>query len=133
MKDVLICIDNDKDRAVAHVNTTINLLEDEFRAHVVHVFQDNPESASIANFAAARPVKKRFEDAGIEVVLHERSGDPGSNIVDLADELDVDLISIVGRKRSPTGKVLFGSVAQDVILSTDRSVLICDTVSESEK
>lgn len=130
MKDVLLTIDADEKRALSHADAVIELLEDDFRAHVLHVFQENPEGASITNFATARAVKDRLEDAGIDVTLHERSGEPATQIVDAADEIDADVITIAGRKRSPTGKLLFGSVAQDVILSTPRSVLVCDTVSE---
>lgn len=130
MNDVLVTIDDDEERARSHAEEILNLFEENFRAHILHVFHDNPEGASITNFAAARPVEECFEEEGVEAVFYERSGDPAAEIVDAADEMDVDLITIAGRKRSPTGKLLFGSVAQDVILSTPRSVLVCDTVSE---
>lgn len=130
MNDILVTIDDDEKRARAHAEEIRNLFGSDFRAHILHVFHNNPEGASITNFAAARPVEKCFEEQGVEITFHERSGDPATQIVDVANEIDVDLITIAGRKRSPTGKLLFGSVAQDVILSTPRSVLVCDTVSE---
>lgn len=45
-------------------------------------------------------------------------------ILDAAEEFDCDHIFIVGRRRSPTGKVLFGDVAQRVILNFDGFVTI---------
>lgn len=44
-------------------------------------------------------------------------GDPASQLVRYADEQDAQYIVIAGRKRSPTGKVIAGSVAQSVILN----------------
>lgn len=45
-------------------------------------------------------------------------------ILEAADEYDCDHVFVVGRKRSPTGKVLFGDVAQQVILGFDGPVTI---------
>lgn len=45
-------------------------------------------------------------------------------ILDAAEGADCDHIFLVGRRRSPTGKVLFGNVAQKVILNFDGRVTI---------
>lgn len=44
-------------------------------------------------------------------------GEVGSEFVSLADAADTDLVFIQGRSRSPTGKALFGSTAQTVLLN----------------
>ena len=130
MNDVLMAIGKDEDRAEVHAERVLELFQDDFRAHVLHVFEDNPEGASITNFAPARPVSNLLDGTEVEVELHERSGEPSAEIIQLAGEIDADVISMAGRKRSPTGKVLFGSVSQDVILSTTRSVLVCGSREE---
>ena len=44
-------------------------------------------------------------------------GARATQIIDTATETDSDHVFIVGRKRSPTGKALFGDMAQAVILN----------------
>ena len=51
-------------------------------------------------------------------------GDRADAIVDAASEHDCQHVFVVGRKRSPTGKVLFGDTAQQVILNFDGMVTI---------
>ncbi|SFL44563.1 Nucleotide-binding universal stress protein, UspA family [Halogranum rubrum] len=48
--------------------------------------------------------------------------DVGTAILDTADEKGCDHVFIAGRKRSPTGKVLFGDTTQQVILNFDGPV-----------
>lgn len=52
-----------------------------------------------------------------------RVGDVVDNITSYADDHDARYIVIGGRKRSPAGKALFGSAAQDILLTSNRPVV----------
>ncbi|NIB98437.1 universal stress protein [Halobacterium sp. R2-5] len=67
--------------------------------------------------ATIRDLRDRLADADIDYDVKGRVGEHGDSIVDLADEVDADLAVVGGRKRSPTGKAVFGSTAQTVLLS----------------
>lgn len=69
-------------------------------------------------------VVDRFEAAGVEYSVHEVTGEPAEAILAMADERDSDAIVIGARRRSPIGKILFGSVAQALILDSDRPVTV---------
>lgn len=56
-----------------------------------------------------------------------RLGEKGDEILALADERDADHIFIAGRKRSPTGKAIFGDVTQRIILEFDGAVTVITT------
>ncbi|GAA0193537.1 universal stress protein [Halobaculum roseum] len=126
MNHVLLAIDENDDRAVAQAETVRDLFDaEDTTAHLLHDFTDNVEGASVGQIGAVRHAATILEDAGIAVEYHETSGTPSRSIIEAADELDVDVISIAGRKRSKAGKALFGSVSQEVVLGTDRPVLFC--------
>jgi nucleotide-binding universal stress UspA family protein len=63
-------------------------------------------------------------EAGIEVETRLERGGVTEQIQTVATEIDADNIVMSGRKKSPTGKVLFGSIAQSVLLDADRPVTI---------
>lgn len=65
-----------------------------------------------------------LESSDLEFVVHERSGEPAKEILELAAELDSNAIILGVSRRSPVGKVLFGSVVQAVILDSDRPVTV---------
>ncbi|WP_336001705.1 universal stress protein [Halorientalis halophila] len=65
-----------------------------------------------------------LEAAGITARIRHEHGDPATVILETARDLDVDAIAVHGRKRSPVGKALFGSVTQAVLLDADRPVFV---------
>lgn len=69
-----------------------------------------------AEKAAAALVRLALDDRPERVTPVGRVGDPGEEIVALADSLDARYLVVGGRKRTPAGKALFGSVTQQVIL-----------------
>jgi len=73
----------------------------------------------LSNFAS----KARKEGIECESILVRKIRDPGKSIVEVASEIKPKLIVIGVRKRSPTGKLLFGSTAQHVILHAEQPVV----------
>lgn len=86
------------------------------RSEDLYEDSDVPESVSIA--------KEILEKEGASVATRREHGDPAETILAIADEIDADTIALSGRKRSPAGKVLFGSVTQAVLLSANRPVYV---------
>ncbi|MWG36279.1 universal stress protein [Halomarina oriensis] len=68
-------------------------------------------------YVTIRELGDAMTDAGIEFTYHGAVGQEGETIVRLAEEFEADLVVVGGRKRSPTGKAVFGSTAQEVILN----------------
>lgn len=126
MYQILVAIDDTMEHAIAQADAITGMphAPDDLEVTLLHVFTDNAPGASIHQLETARKVEDLLGDADIEAHMDETSGDPSTQILTYAAEKDVDLICVGGRKRSPTGKALFGSVTQDVILSTDLPVLV---------
>lgn len=135
MYEILIPVDLDEARALSQAETVSGLphAAEEIHATLLHVFMDNEEGASVNQVAAVRETQERLEAEGVTVSLTERSGDPASEILEHMDETDVDMVCLAGRKRTPAGKVLFGSVTQSVILGTEKPVLVSGRQRTSEQ
>lgn len=67
--------------------------------------------------ANVEDVATAFENAGVPYEIRGALGDEGEGHVVIADSVDADRILIQGQQRSPTGKAVFGSVAQHVLLN----------------
>lgn len=68
-----------------------------------------------------------LDDVDIETEPIGRVGEKGDEVLHLADTRDADHIFLAGRKRSPTGKAIFGDVTQRIILEFDGAVTVVTT------
>ncbi|MFC6825883.1 universal stress protein [Halopelagius fulvigenes] len=75
---------------------------------------DPDELAS--RMTVAREVIERLERDGIDCEPRATTGTSGEGIVAIAEEVGADRVVVGGRRRSPAGKAIFGSVAQEVML-----------------
>ncbi len=64
-----------------------------------------------------RKISEALDDAGVTYSIRGAVGDHAEEIVEAAEAVDADRVIVGGRRRSPAGKAVFGSVAQEVMLS----------------
>ena len=83
-----------------------------------YVDQAAKDAASTAGWVVDGTIEGR-ED----VRLEGRVGEPADEISGVAEEMDAHYVVIGGRKRTPVGKAVFGSVTQAVLLNTDCPVV----------
>ncbi len=62
-------------------------------------------------------------DLDFEVKRYVRGATPAEDLLQCAQDEDVDMLVIGIRRRSPVGKLIMGSNAQDIILQADCPVL----------
>lgn len=142
MYRVLVAIDTEMKapERIAEAVTSLPAAESDVEATLLNVFEEfnvtGPESGTVDSDemydAEEFPetvsiVREHLADAGVSVTAVRRHGDTTDEVLAEADETDADLVVIGGRKRSPVGKAMFGSVAQSVLLGTDRPVMYVQT------
>lgn len=138
---ILMPVDADEERAVAAAETVAAqpCAAEEIRVTVLNVHEDIEVSSVDSGTVSSEEWfdEKDFpesvgratavlERAGITVEKHRKVAEPGPGIVDAADELGADQVVMCGRKRTPVGKVLLGSVAQSVLLNASVPVTVTD-------
>ncbi len=101
---------------LAHVFT-----DEEYETTLENLRVGDPDSVTTnevaRRHATIRTIGDTLDDAGIEYEVQGAVGEHGETIVSLAESTGADLVIVGGRKRSPTGKAVFGSTAQEVMLS----------------
>lgn len=95
---------------------------EEFEADVEALDFDIPASDVSADdlagrHSAVRGVVELLDTAGLDYEVRGAVGNYGDRICALAEDVEADMVVVGGRGRSPAGKAVFGSVAQDVMLS----------------
>lgn len=79
-----------------------------------YVDQGASDAANTAGTIAARTL-----DESDRVVPKGRVGSPAEEIIGAAERYDPHYLVLGGRKRSPVGKALFGSITQSVLLQVE--------------
>jgi nucleotide-binding universal stress UspA family protein len=85
--------------------------------------QDPVDMRGVAADVIARG-EHRFEDAGFDVELHVREGDPAHTIIDVAGEKDADLIVVGAHGNTGLRRFALGSVAGKLAHHAPKSLLI---------
>ncbi|MBV0902708.1 universal stress protein [Haloarcula salina] len=79
--------------------------------------------------AAAEMAEDAVSDLSVPYETVGLVGKPSDEVVKYAEEQDASYVTVSPRKRSRTGKVLFGSVAQSILLNASCPV-VTSTVQE---
>jgi nucleotide-binding universal stress UspA family protein len=149
MYRALLPINENESRARAQVEAVVDLpvATGDLAVDILHVHEG--ESTTDPQWAAGEGFAESFDEEMAETVrssdrlpsavetavdllkpsdceftVHERGGEPAVAILEFASEHDSNTIILGVSGRSPVGKVLFGSVAQAVILDSDRPVMV---------
>jgi nucleotide-binding universal stress UspA family protein len=84
-------------------------------------FEPNSENSTPHAVAerhrTTRALSRALSEAGVRHSVRGAVGDLADEFVETAERLNADRVVVGGRRRSPTGKAVFGSVAQEVMLS----------------
>ncbi len=74
---------------------------------------------------ALQKAEQQLKDAGIDFEIRRfaRGASPSEDLLECARDEGVDLLVIGIRRRSPVGKLILGSNAQDIILKAECDVL----------
>jgi nucleotide-binding universal stress UspA family protein len=94
--------------------------------HLVNVGRsDASNDPKFLDESGVQRLRARLQSSGLgfEVEQLVRGKDPAEEVVDAAERVGASLIVIGMRRRSPTGKLLFGSQAQRILLDADCPVL----------
>ena len=142
MYNILVPIDTNESRASLQVDAILDLPvdPDDIEVTLLHVFESEvPDTIWIAGGysdeieeelddpplpSAVEHAHKKLADAGISSSVEGRSGDPAEEILSVAEEIDCDSIFMGARRQSPIGKVIFGNVAQAVLLDSNYPVMV---------
>lgn len=103
------------------------------RAELVDVLEKDVEGQAFTENYEVRRIGEELVERAVTVptVAHDsdtvetvvRVGDPAEELTTYAEEVNARYLVVGGRRRSPTGKALFGSVTQQVLLAASMPVL----------
>lgn len=128
MYRIILAIDDKVDRSLDQAQTIIDLAAESESVTVVitHGFEFKGPNDELTDLESVQRVTDHFDEHGITYELRGEQAEPAAFVLETADEIDANLICVGSRTRSPVGKVLFGSVSQQIILKADLPVLVAE-------
>jgi len=108
---------DDSIRALERVVDRAAAVGDELTIAIV----ENPRSPRSRDAVAER-AREELDAAGIDAEIRQVDGDPGSELVDMAEREEFDEIALGGGQTSPMGKINVGSIAEFVLLNAHTTV-----------
>jgi nucleotide-binding universal stress UspA family protein len=131
MYRVLLAVSDDVEQAADQVDFVTSMPgESDIEITVTHAYDDtdrrDPRGRSLPpeESESVQVARSRLEEAGLAVEIRETYRPVVEGIVDLAADVDADLVVVGGRRRSPVGKAMFGSVTQSVVLDSPVPVAV---------
>ena len=106
--------------ALAHVFTRSEYEEARSNLDFDPASEVTPDDVA-RRYVTIRELGDAMDEGDVEFTWHGRLSDDrpqGEVVVGLAEELNADLVVVGGRKRSPAGKAVFGSTAQEIMLES---------------
>jgi nucleotide-binding universal stress UspA family protein len=124
MYHVVMGVGPDDEQAAAKATAVADLphAPDAVEVTVVHASAD-PE-LDPTTVPAVGATLDRLRTASVETAVEVVDADPTDAVLGTADAVDADCLCVGGRRRSPAGKRQLKTGAQQVILGTDRPVLV---------
>lgn len=138
MKTVLVPVSESEEEAIRVERTVLEFPFDpeETRCVVLNVFEefevspaewtsiDSEDFYGTQFPQVAAKVASNLAQAGFTVDVRREHGHVAETILQVAAEVDASAIVMAGKKRSPVGKALFGSVTQAVLLDAQLPVVV---------
>lgn len=133
MFQVLLPIGSDEDRAISAAETVISLPNADESVQVLILNVENKIQAVDSGGDASSEdwydetdfpssciqAKEYLENTDVAVKMRREHAEPENAIIEVANEIDADRIILCARKRTPTGKIIFRSITQSVLLNSD--------------
>lgn len=82
---------------------------------------DNPDSG-LTPQQVERKAREQLAAADLDATVRRVEGDPGSQLVEIAELEEFDQITLGGGETSPMGKITVGPIAEFVVLNAPVSV-----------
>ncbi|MHC3438222.1 universal stress protein [Natrialbaceae archaeon A-gly3] len=126
MYHVVLAIDDNVERSLNQAQALADLPRDpdDLKTTITYAFSFKRPDDSMEDLRSVKEVTEFLDEQGIAYDFEESQDEPAEFVIKTAEALDADLICVGGRKRTPAGKVLFGSVSQQIIINADRPVLV---------